>query len=150
MRADRGARLLADDRQHRHMVEPRVIQPGQQVRRPGPRGREADAQFTGKLRMSGGHERCHFLMTDLHEFELIRDLLKRTEQPIDAVAGIAEDAPHSPLVQPIPEKFTDGLRHIQPFPASACADIKRVTVPWDVRSPAGRCAALLVRLLQAG
>ena len=37
--------------------------------------------------------------------------LQRAEQPVDAVAGEAEDAPHAPLVQPLPEEIADGLGH---------------------------------------
>ena len=32
MAAERVARLLADDRQHRHVIQPRIVKPGDQVR----------------------------------------------------------------------------------------------------------------------
>ena len=43
--AERHARLLADDREHRLVVELRVVEAVQEVDRAGARGREADADL---------------------------------------------------------------------------------------------------------
>ena len=45
MAAERGARLLAGDREHRHVIEPRVIKAGDQMRRAGTRCGDAHAEF---------------------------------------------------------------------------------------------------------
>ena len=70
--ADRGARLLADDGQHRLMVEPRVVETGDQVRRARAGGRDAHPELARELGMGGGHERGHFLVPRLDEFDLRR------------------------------------------------------------------------------
>ena len=50
--AERRARLLADDRDHRLVVELRVVEAVQEVDRAGPAGREADADLAGELRVA--------------------------------------------------------------------------------------------------
>ena len=65
--AERGARLLADDREHRLVVELRVVEPVQRWIAPGPGGREADAELPGELRVTAGHEGRHLLVADLDE-----------------------------------------------------------------------------------
>ena len=96
MAAERGARLLAGDRQHRHVIQPRVIEAGDQVRGAGARSCDADAEFAGELGVGRSHERGHFLMPRLDELDLAVGALQRAEHTVDAVAGIAEDSPHAP------------------------------------------------------
>ena len=43
--ANRVAGLLTYNREHRHMIKARVVEPGYQVRSAGARGRDADAKF---------------------------------------------------------------------------------------------------------
>ena len=50
--ADRGARLLADDRDDRLLVELRVVEAVQEVDRARAGGREADADLAGELRVA--------------------------------------------------------------------------------------------------
>ena len=45
VRAERGARLLADDRDHRLVVELGVVEAVEQMDRAGARGRDADADL---------------------------------------------------------------------------------------------------------
>ena len=60
--AERRARLLADDRDDRLVVELGVVEAVQQVDRARARGREADADLAGELRVAAGHERGHLLV----------------------------------------------------------------------------------------
>ena len=69
--AERRAGLLPGDGQHRHVVHPRVVQAGDQVRRTGARGRHANTKFAGELGVGRGHERRHFLMAHLNELDLV-------------------------------------------------------------------------------
>ena len=77
MAADRGARLLAGDRENRHVIEPGVVKPGDQMRRAGPGGRDADAELAGELGVGRGHEGRHFLVPRLDELDF----------PVGAVAA---------------------------------------------------------------
>ena len=104
MAAERVARLLADDREHRLMIEQRVVKPGDQMRRARARGRDADAELAGELGIGRGHEGRHFLVPRLDELDLAVRAVERAEHAVDAVAGIAEDVPHAPLVQALDEK----------------------------------------------
>ena len=111
MRAHGGARLLADDGQHRHVVHPRIVEPGQQMRGAGARGRQAHAQLAGELRMRRGHEGGHFLVAHLNEFEFVLHLVEGADKTIDAVSGIAEDPAHAPFVKALPNKLRYCLCH---------------------------------------
>ena len=70
--ADRVARLLAGDGEHRHVVEPRVVEAGDQMRCARPRGRDADAELAGEFGVGRGHEGRHFLVSRLDELDLAR------------------------------------------------------------------------------
>ena len=59
--------LLADDRDHRLMVELRVVEPVQEVDRARPGGCQADARLARELRVRAGHERRHLLVANLDE-----------------------------------------------------------------------------------
>ena len=67
--AQRGARLLSGDGEHRHVVHARVVQAGDQMRSAGTRSRDANAEFAGEFRMRRRHERGHFFVADLDEFD---------------------------------------------------------------------------------
>ena len=97
MAAERRAGLLAADRQHRHVVEPRVVKSRDQMRGARSRGGDADAELAGELGVGRGHERRHFLMAGLDELDLALGALQRAEHAVDAVAGVAEDPAHAPL-----------------------------------------------------
>ncbi len=111
MPAQGGKRLLAGDGEHRHMVHARIVEAGQQVRGAGAGGGDADAQAATELGIGGGHERRHFLMAGLDEPDLAVGPVERAEHTIDAIARIAVDAPHAPLVQAFNKKVADRHRH---------------------------------------
>jgi len=67
--AQRAARLLAHQRQHGLVVQLGVVQAVEQMDRARPRGRHADADLAGELRMRAGHEGGHLLVAGLHELQ---------------------------------------------------------------------------------
>ena len=71
MPAQRRACLLAGNRQHRHVIHPRVVQASEQMRCAGAGGSDADAKFTGELGIGRCHERGHFLVPRLDELDLV-------------------------------------------------------------------------------
>ena len=67
--AERGLRLLADDREHGLMVELGVVEAVEQMDRPRTRGREADPDLAGELRVRARHQRRHLLVAHLNELK---------------------------------------------------------------------------------
>jgi hypothetical protein len=111
--AERAAGLLADDGHHRLMVRLCVVEPVQQVDGAGAGGCHAHAHLAGELGMAASHERGQLLMARLDELHLVAGPVERAQQPVDAVARIAEDPSHAPLPQPLEEVVAGGLRHSQ-------------------------------------
>jgi hypothetical protein len=109
--AERHALLLADDRDHGLVVLGGVVEAVEQVDRARPRGRHADADLAGELRVRARHERGELLVADLDEAELVRCAVERTEEAVDAVAGIPVDRAHAPAVQPLHDEVADGGAH---------------------------------------
>ena len=108
--AEGRAALLADDGDHRLMVELGVIQAVEQMDGARAGSGQADADFTGELGMAGGHEGRHFLVPRLDEGYLVL-AAKGADNAVDAIAGVAEDAFHAPFVQALQEKVGDGSGH---------------------------------------
>jgi hypothetical protein len=105
--AHRRAVRLADDREHRHMVEFRVVQAVEQVDRPRPRGRHAHPEAAAELGVADRLERGHLLVPRLHETRLVPGPAPGGEQAVDAVARITEDLLHPPLPQPLKDMVGD-------------------------------------------
>ena len=114
--AERPDKRLTDDRHDRLMVELRVVEPVQQVDRARPRGRHADADLASELGVAAGHERCHLLMSGLHEPQLILVAPQGAEDAVDAVAGETVDRVHVPRDQSLTQVVCCGLpRPLPPF-----------------------------------
>ena len=120
MRPHRGPRLLADQRDHRHVVAPGVVKTVEQVDRAGPRGRHAQPDLARELGMGRGAKPRHLLVPDLHEVDagrvrvIPRFLLhpvQRADQAADSVARIAVDAARAPMMKPFPDEIRDRVRH---------------------------------------
>ncbi len=109
--AQRGTCLLPRNCQHRHVIQARIVQTGQQVRGARPRGGDAHTQFAGELGMCGGHEGGHFLMAGLDKFDLAVRAAQCAEHAVDTVAGVPVDAGHAPLVQSFDQKIRYGSVH---------------------------------------
>jgi hypothetical protein len=90
------------------VIEPRVVEPGDEMRCTRPGSGDADAEFAGELCVRRRHKRCHFLVPHLDEFDLAFGALLRAEHPIDAVAGIPVDPPYTPLIQALNKEIADG------------------------------------------
>src|SRR3569833_2545304 len=78
------------------------------------RGGEAHADFAGEFGVRANHECSHLYMTRQHEGDLPLDELERAHDAVDAVAGIAVDAAHTPLPQTVQEKVGGGVAHTKP------------------------------------
>jgi hypothetical protein len=124
--AERGAVLLADDRDHRLVIEQRVVEAVQQVDRARPRRREADADLAGELRVRRRHERRHLLVADLHELRAVLRAPKRAHDSVDAIARVSEDAAHAPCAQTLDQEVADGAGHGLSFDGvEDCANVAR-------------------------
>src|SRR5690606_33084014 len=110
--AERGPLLLADNGQHRLMVELGVVQAVQQVNRTWPRRRQADADFAGELRMRASHECGQFLVPRLHEADAVAGPVESADDAVDAVSGIAVDPVHAPFGQALQQKIAYGCSHL--------------------------------------
>ena len=112
--AERRAGLLADDGDHRLMVELGVVEAVQQVDRTRSRRGEADAHLPRELCVGAGHEGRHLLVSDLDELDAILCPGEGAENAVDAVPWIAVDAPDAPLVEAPDEEVGDELSHRLP------------------------------------
>src|SRR6185437_13022468 len=61
--------------------------------------------------MCRGHEGRHFLVPYLDELDFSVGAVQRAEDAVDAVPGVAVDAPDTPLVQALDKKIADRLTH---------------------------------------
>ena len=109
--APRHLRDIADDRDNRLVIEARVVEAIEQVDGAGSLGGEADADLAGELGMGAGHQAGVLFMAHLDEDGIIAGAIERTEDPVDAVTGIAVEALHTPRLQPPHQKITHRLRH---------------------------------------
>jgi hypothetical protein len=80
------------------------------VDRAGTGRAQADADLAGELRVRAGHERGLLLVPHLDEVDRVARAVDRGDDTVDAVARIAEDAPHAPGAQALDQKIADG-RH---------------------------------------
>ena len=69
--AERRARLLADDRDDRLVVELGVVEAVQQMDRARAGRGHADADLAGELGMAAGHEGRHLLVADLDQLGVV-------------------------------------------------------------------------------
>ena len=113
--ADRRGSLLPDDGEDGRMVELGVVEAVQKVDRPGARGGEAHAHLAGPLCVAAGHEGGHLLVPGLDEIDLVGVPVERPEGRVDPVAGIAVDALHAPLGEPLEHEVGGGLAHVSSF-----------------------------------
>src|SRR6185437_16691679 len=92
----RGARLLAHDRDHRLVIELGVVQTIQKVDGAGTGSRQAHADLAAELGMRARHERAHLFVPRPDQLELVAGAVQRAHQAIDAVTGITVDASYAP------------------------------------------------------
>jgi hypothetical protein len=112
MAAERGALLLADDRDDRSVIELGVVKAVQEMDRARPGGRHADPRPAGELGMRAGHERRDLLVRHLDELEAVLGAAQGAEDAVDPIARIAVDPPDAPLRQPLQHEIADGPAHV--------------------------------------
>ena len=99
-----GCRALPANCEHRHVVLVRIVEAGDEVGRSGSAGGQTDAELAGELGIGDRHEGRHFLVPRLDEIDSAV-MLKRTDDAVDAVAGVAEDPFDAPGLQPFDKEF---------------------------------------------
>jgi hypothetical protein len=109
-RAQRDPLLLADYRDHRLVIQFRVVQAVEQVDRTRARRRHAAPHLTGELRVRARHERAHLLVPWLDELRVAPCPAEGAEHPVDPVARVPEDPVDSPFAEPLQYEVRS-LRH---------------------------------------
>jgi hypothetical protein len=107
---ERGAPLLADDRNHRLVVQLRIVETVEQMNGAGTGGREADPDFPRKLRMAASHEGRH-LVSNLDKLDLILGARQGAHDAVDAIARVTIDPMDPPLIKPLYHKIANRLSH---------------------------------------
>jgi hypothetical protein len=83
------------------MVELRVIKTVQEMDAARTRGGQADVKPAGGLGIAGRHERRRFIVVDENKSDLVLVAAKSLHDPVDAVAGEAEDSINIPFGEPL-------------------------------------------------
>src|SRR5690348_12286693 len=103
---------------------------------PGAGGGHADAGLVAELREPDRFEGGHLLVTGLDEARLVVRTREGAQDPVDPVAGVAEDLLDTPLPQSLQQLVGNG-RHVvllsSGFPA------RRGWVPSAAASTCARC-----------
>src|SRR5581483_3751712 len=106
----------AGDGEHRLVVELGVVNAVQQVDSARSRGREADAEPAGELGIGAGGESGRFLVSHLHEFDLVLPDPERLEHAVDTIPGNSEDRVHAPFDEGLDKDVAAGHRHLSKPP----------------------------------
>ena len=109
--AEGSACLLPDNRDNRGMVHFRIVKSVEQMNRAGAGGGQTNTDFAGELGMPAGHECSHFLMPHLHVIHRVAGAVDRTDDAVNAVAGISVNATNAPLADSFDQKIACRLRH---------------------------------------
>ncbi len=122
-RPDRCQALLPDDRDDRLVVHLRVVQAVEQVERAGARGRDADPDLAGELRVRGRHQRGDLLVRRADVLELAFAAVGLAERPVeraDPVARVAEDARDAPCLDAVDDEVAHGRAHAPTVLGRSC------------------------------
>ena len=111
--AERGAGLLADDREDGRVVELCVVQAVEEMDRARPGGGEADTDLAGELGVSARHQRSHLLVAHLDQLGVAVCAVEGADDRVDAVAWIAEDAVNAPCAEPLEQEVRDELGQLR-------------------------------------
>jgi hypothetical protein len=114
--------LHPGDGQHRRMVQLGVVEAVEQVNPARPRGGQTDPQTTGRLSVSGGHERGGLFMLDQHETNTVLVTTQPLHDPVDAVTGQTEDRVDSPVRQPLHQRLSHDPPHNRRLTHNPAAD----------------------------
>jgi hypothetical protein len=108
------------------VVELGVVQAVEQVDAARAGGGQADPDLAGRLGVAAGHERGRLLVVNEHEPHLVLVAAQPLHDPVDAVAGQAEDGVHSPVGQSFDQQLGRDFVH---------ADLQ----DWRVDARGGGC-----------
>jgi hypothetical protein len=89
--------LKASNREHRLVVELRVVKSIQKVNPPWPGGRETDTQFARELGITAGHERSSLFMANLDKADLVFMRAQGFHDAVDSVARKAKNNFYAPI-----------------------------------------------------
>jgi hypothetical protein len=106
-----GGGRLADDGDHRLVIERRIVEAVQEVDRARARSGDAHARLTCELGVGRRHEGGHLCVAHLDEARLALGAIERRHDPVDAVARIAEEALDPPSPQAPDQIVTDRACH---------------------------------------
>jgi hypothetical protein len=135
VRAQRGALLLADDGDHRLVVELGVVQAVEQVDGARSGRRDAHAHFARVFGVGARHQGGEFLVAGLHELDAVRLVFlfaHRVHDAVDGVPGVAEQAFHAPVAHAPHHEFTDfhsNLLRYRWLGSLALTSLSRHTLP---------------------
>jgi hypothetical protein len=93
--ASDGRLSLTANREHRHVIQFRIVQARDQVGGAGTARRQTDPDFAGKLSVAYSHEDRHLLVSDLDELDLVGPL-HGSDHAVHAVVGISVNSPIAP------------------------------------------------------
>ena len=112
-------RLLADDRDHRLVVELGVVEPVEQVDRARPGRRHAHADLVGELGVRARHERRHLLMAGLDVAKVPCPppvgVAECTVEATDAVTRIPVEPVQVPLDQSVDHEIAHRVHRHAPL-----------------------------------
>ncbi len=115
--ADGAPGGLADDRHHRHVVELGVVEAVEQMDRARTSGGHAHPGPVAEHGPADRFEGGHLLVPALDEPRPVLDLGQLSDQPVDAVPGVAEDLGDAPLGQSAQQMVGDVPRHVPFLPS---------------------------------
>jgi hypothetical protein len=85
MAAQRAARLLTHDREHRHVIEPSVVKPSDQMRSAWTLGGDTYTKLAREFCIGARHKRRHFFVSCLNERDLVGRSIERAEHAVDSI-----------------------------------------------------------------
>src|SRR3569833_211881 len=104
--ADLAGGNVCGNRQHRRAAALRVIKSVDQMQVARPAGASADRELAGELRLAGGRESRHLLVTDMHPVDPF-PVAQRLGQAVEAVADHAVDPAYSSKLEGLDDLICD-------------------------------------------
>ena len=111
MRADEIVESVPRDREYRLPIALGIVEPIEQMDASGSRRRETDSEPARVLRVAARCERGRFLVSHLHEGDLLLPRAQCFEDAVDPVTGKSEDRIDAPFDEPVDEQIGDGVCH---------------------------------------
>src|SRR5262249_33928389 len=127
--SDCSARGLADDREHRSVIELCVVEAIEEVNRARPGRGDTDAELTRELRMARRHERSGLPVASLYELKsmsklgaalppLLLEAVERSNEAVNPVARVPKDGVDAPIDESLKDEIGDGRAHCDSSPST--------------------------------